>query len=699
MCPHFVSREKLAVVDDSHKCVVYDLATKEMLFEEKDANSVAWNTEFEDMLCFAGNGQLKVKTGNFPGHSQRMQGFVVGFTGSKVFCLNSLSVQTIDVPQSAPLYRYLEQNEFTKAYQVSCLGVTEADWRLLAWEALKSMNFEIARKAFIRVRDVRYIELVNALEQRKKQQLPNEETAEPELAKKVKSMLQAEIMAYQCKFQLAAKLFADCGEAQTAIKMFADLRMWEEAKKFATQSKIVDIKQLVQDQAKWAEEVQDWRAAAEMYTASGNTLKAVEIMGERGWFDDLLEIAQRVDTSETKILSLCASYFLKADKFKHARDVFLKIGDFDALLKMHIRLQEWEEAVRLAQKHKDRLKNVEEVYVPYAEWLISQDRFDDALEAYTKAKRPDHCTRLLLQLIDNAVAERRFRDASHYHWRLCEQQLSAIPVPDPATNSVGKDEKGGADGGGSVPKLPEATRAQLAAALENEHLSEIYYAYAMIYSYTDEPFTTLLPESLFHSARFLINKLSKTTGANQQQQQQIPSGVSMGNVYFTLGHHSLQLETYKLARQAFEKLLQMKLRTEWQRQVDLTSMTLQTKPYSDKDELLPVDYRSSSVNPLLNPNGTGDVCVNSGHPFVRSFVSFENLPLVEFQPTVRVLTSCFACTYVLRLMGSSLCSLELRTSRPRSSFKPIQMKVLTPKEPTRTTAAGRRRTTATARRP
>ncbi|DAZ94814.1 TPA: hypothetical protein N0F65_012841 [Lagenidium giganteum] len=600
------NREKLAVVDDSHKCMVYDLATKEMVFEEKDANSVAWNTEFEDMLCFAGTGQLKIKTGDFPVHAQRMQGFVVGFTGSKIFCLNSSAVQTIDVPQSAPLYRYLEQNEFLKAYQVSCLGVTEADWRLLAWESLKSMNFDIARKAFIRVRDMRYIELVNALEHMKKQQQPQDESADPETAKRVRMLLQAEIMAYQGKFPLAAKIFTDCGDPQKAIKMFADLRMWDEAKKFASQSKVVDIRQLVQDQAKWAEEVQDWRAAAEMYSASGNTVKAVEIMGERGWFDDLLEIANKLDASETKILSLCASYFLKADKFKHARDVYLKIGDLDSLLKMHIRLQEWEEAVRLAQKHKDRVKNVDEVFVPYAEWLTGQDRFDDALEAYTRAKRPDQCSRLLLQLITNSVSEKRFRDAAYYHWRLCEQQLGAITAASPQ-------------------ELTDADKEQVAAALDSEWLSQIYYAYAMVFSYTDEPFTTLLPESLFHSAQFLINKLSARNA-------RMPPGVSMASVYFTLGHHAIQLETFKLARQAFEKLLQMKLRPEWQTQVELTSMTLQTKPYSDKEELLPVDYRSSTTNPLLNPNGGSDVCVNSGHPFVRSFVSFENLPLVEFQP-------------------------------------------------------------------
>jgi len=47
--------------------------------QEKNANSVAWNTEFEDMFCFSGNGMLSIKTGGFPLHQQKLQGFVVGF--------------------------------------------------------------------------------------------------------------------------------------------------------------------------------------------------------------------------------------------------------------------------------------------------------------------------------------------------------------------------------------------------------------------------------------------------------------------------------------------------------------------------------------------------------------------------------------------------------------------------------------------
>ncbi|RLO11243.1 hypothetical protein DYB28_010046, partial [Aphanomyces astaci] len=446
----------IPLIKQSNAIVCLDISlTKELLYEEKGANSVAWNTEFDDMLCFAGQNQLKIKTGNFPVHAQRMQGFVVGFTGSKVFCLHALAVQAMDVPQSAPLYRYVEQKEFSLAYQVACLGVTESDWRLLAWEALKNMNFDIARKGFIRVRDIRYIELVNTVEATRK---GHAVAASPDVEKKNKAILQAEILAYQgtgifpldkwgllygdrglfhvifpmCgarvgKFHMAAKLLGDCDEATKAIQLFSDLRMWDDAKKYAAASKSIDVKQLVQDQAKWAEDVHDWRAATEMYLASGNVIKAVHIMGSRGWFNDLMEVVQRPDC-DPQVLSVCAEFLLQAGKFKQCRDVYLKvrtddeitlshicvddvienemarpIGDFDALMKMHLACQDWEEAVRLAQK--DKIKNVGEVYVPYAEWLAAQDRYEDALAAYTSAKRPDQCMNLLEQLISSAVAE------------------------------------------------------------------------------------------------------------------------------------------------------------------------------------------------------------------------------------------------------------------------------------------------------
>lgn len=40
------------------------------------------------------------------------QGFVVGFTGSKIFCLHVYAMSSVDVPQSAPMYQYLEKKMF-----------------------------------------------------------------------------------------------------------------------------------------------------------------------------------------------------------------------------------------------------------------------------------------------------------------------------------------------------------------------------------------------------------------------------------------------------------------------------------------------------------------------------------------------------------------------------------------------------------
>lgn len=189
--------------------------------------------------------------------------------------------------------------------------------------------------------------------------------------------------------------------------------------------------------------------------------------------------------------------------------------------------------------------------------------------------------------------------------------------------------------------MEAAERKILQSALEHERLSKVYHAYAMIFSFTDEPFTNVIPEWLFHSALFLLNTMNK--------QSRVLPGISLANIYFTLGHFAVQLEAYKLARQVFDRLLQMRVRNEWTQDIELTSMTLEIKPFSDKDELLPVDYRSSTKNSLLNPNGTGDTSIHSGHPMIRSFASFETLPLVEFQPMVCALRVCFefySCEFV-----------------------------------------------------
>jgi len=47
-------RQKVAVIDDFKSLFVYDVKTQQLLFQERNVTSIAWNLEVEDMLAYTG---------------------------------------------------------------------------------------------------------------------------------------------------------------------------------------------------------------------------------------------------------------------------------------------------------------------------------------------------------------------------------------------------------------------------------------------------------------------------------------------------------------------------------------------------------------------------------------------------------------------------------------------------------------------
>ncbi|RXN12603.1 intraflagellar transport protein 122-like [Labeo rohita] len=514
------SRSKLAVVDEHNTCLVYDIHTKELLFQEPNANSVAWNTQCEDMLCFSGSGYLNIKASNFPVHQQKLQGFVVGYNGSKIFCLHVYSMAAVEVPQSAPMYQYLERRMFQEAYQIACLGVTDNDWRDLATEALEGLDFHTAKKAFIRVRDLRYLELINSIEERKKRGENNNQ------------LFLADVYAYQGKFHEAAKLYRKTGHDSRALSMYTDLRMFEYAKDFLGSADPKDTKLLMKKQADWAKNSKEPRAAADMYLTAGEHMKAIEIIGEHGWMDMLIDLARKLDKAEREPLSRCAMFFKKFNHHGYAAEIYNKMGDLKALVQLHVDARHWDEAFSLVEKHSqfrddvyvpyaqwlaehDRFEEAQkvekhsqfrdDVYVPYAQWLAEHDRFEEAQKAFHKAGRQAEAVRVLEQLTHNAVVESRFNDASYYYWMLSMQCLDIA-----RDNSEKKDE-------------------MLKKFHSFQHLAELYHVYHSVHRYMSEPFSSNMPEILFNISRFLFHNLTKD----------VPMGIS--KVYPSVAAHALEL--------------------------------------------------------------------------------------------------------------------------------------------------------------
>ncbi|NXK60377.1 IF122 protein, partial [Sylvietta virens] len=573
------SRNKLAVVDENDTCLVYDIHTKELLFQEPNANSVAWNTQCEDMLCFSGGGYLNIKASNFPVHQQKLQGFVVGYNGSKIFCLHVFSMSAVEVPQSAPMYQYLERKMFKEAYQIACLGVTDADWRELAMEALEGLEFETAKKAFTRVRDLRYLELISSIEDRKKHGENNND------------LFLADVYAYQGKFHEAAKLYKRSGHEPLALEMYSDLRMFDHAKEFLGSGDPKDTKMLIKKQADWAKDINEPKAAVEMYLSAGEHMKAIEISGDHGWVDMLIEIARKLDKAEREPLAKCAFYFKQLDNPGYAAETYMKVGDLKALVQLHVETHRWEEAFALSEKHPEFK---DEVYVPYAQWLAESDRFEEAQKAFHKAGRQREAVRVLEQLTHNAVVESRFNDAAYYYWMLSMQCLD-------------------------IARENEGQQTEMLQKFHHfQHLAEVYHVYHFIQRYTEEPFSFHLPETLFNISRFLLHSLTKET----------PLGISKVNTLLALAKQSKALGAYKLARHAYDKLQGLQIPDRFQKSVELGSLTIRSKPFHDSEELVPLCYRCSTNNPLLN--NLGNVCINCRQPFVFSASSYEVLHLVEF---------------------------------------------------------------------
>lgn len=51
-----------------------------------------------------------------------------------------------------------------EAYEIACLGVTEGDWEALARAALEGLEYNIARKAFTRTRNLTHLELIHSIQ-------------------------------------------------------------------------------------------------------------------------------------------------------------------------------------------------------------------------------------------------------------------------------------------------------------------------------------------------------------------------------------------------------------------------------------------------------------------------------------------------------------------------------------------------------
>ena len=663
-------RSLVAVINSQYILTVVDLRSQEVLMTKDGVLSACFNSEVDDMLCYTSSVDSSVyvisgvgsrKTGNALAMSsigmggsssssepqeqlQHVSGQAIGFQGQKIYCLNRGIINGADVPQSANMMRALDTGDVRGAYSIACLGATEADWKLLAIRSLRANYLDVAKNSFARLKDTKFLSLLETIEHgeqtnggagggevggagsriaamapvgaamsrgvtRTRGATSDIPVTTAGVGATVKGerpldpMWQAELLAYEGHHQEAAKTFARAGKIDEAIRLLTDLRRWDDAKVFAQNAGRSDLSNLTSQQAKWLHEVNDWKGASELYVSMGQHMQAAKIVteaAEAGWPEVLVEVVRACPPDAKDVLLFCGEAFNKNEEDAFARETFLKAGDISQLMSLYVKRQMWKEAATLAEEHEGKFDV--SVFLPYAEWLVSQDRYEEAMTAFRKAGRTDLAKKVLEELTFNAVSESRFKDAAYYYWLLSRE------------------------GDTAADNLPIQQQSEF------EQKADLYFAYANVHTYITDPFTSSQPEMLFQVSRYIINSLGTS--------DYVPFGISKAATLFTLARQAMHLGAFKLAKNAYERLGKMQSLPRKQEDIEMDMLVVQAKPMRDEPEILPVCYRCASTNPLLNPFtnkfAKGDVCTNCGHPFVRSFINFGILPLVEFVPDFRI---------------------------------------------------------------
>lgn len=618
-----LDKSKLATVDSTGQLTVINVKTQDVLYSTSGVSSIAFNHEAENVLCYSSDKSISVVSGlgstmvkedgsSIPvpiePQEQYIAGHVVGFQGQRIYCLHRGNITLIDVPQGKNMLKALDVGDSQSAYNIACLGVPESDWKLLALRALRENSVSVAKNAFARLKDMKFLNLVEQIQRhRSLSQGDTNTTTNPKQNALISKLpakggldyaWNAELLASEGHHNEAAKAYARMGNIDDALRILTDMRLWEDAILLSRSSGRSDTSELTMRQAQWFQETNDWKGAAELYVTLGNYYQAAKVVADASsenndWRQVLIYVVRNTPVENTETLQFCGDFFASFDDDQFAREAYLKLGDISKLMQLYARRQMWDEAAKLADENEGKFDA--SVFLPYAEWLISKDCFEEAMNAYKKANRKDLAQKVLHELTKNAVSECRFKDAAYYYWLLSKE-------------------------------VEDANSTILQSQFELE--ADLYYAYTSVHSYVTDPFTNQQPEMLFQVSRFIINSLGNS--------ETVPQGISKASTLYTLARQAMNLESYKLARIAFDKLTKLRLPNKKLEEIELDLLTLQAKPVRDNADHLPVCYRCGTSNPLLNPFTSkfakGDVCTNCGHPFLRSFINFDILPLVEFVP-------------------------------------------------------------------
>ncbi|KAL3792162.1 hypothetical protein HJC23_009626, partial [Cyclotella cryptica] len=382
-----------------------------------------------------------------------------------------------------------------------------------------------------------------------------------------------------------------------AIELFIQLNRWDQARELAEKTGCLDIRTLGKRQAEWALQIKDINLAKSAYLESHDYVSVIELLRTNrekygNWETEILEIV-RISGSQKEVLAAAIEVFVQGGDYHHLAQLYIFTKDYNKLLQLHIEHRNWKEADKILDEQKDLLDGGGSL--ARAKILVMQGQFLQAFDFYLDAGRLDMARKIMIELSTSAAERNEYNNASHYLWILAKAlRERAVVLTDDVSDLIKR--------------------------------SECYYLYNRVFLSCTEPFVAFHPEALLNAAALLYNNCVHYGRYGCV-------GISITNVLSTLAKQASTLDANYTVKLCFDKLKEHQIPPPFPQVLSDSNK----KSLIDNSDVLPVCYRCGSENGLIQKNSTDNQCIDCGHPFLRCFLNFDVLPLVEFEPETGIL--------------------------------------------------------------
>uniref|UniRef100_A0A7S3VHU1 Anaphase-promoting complex subunit 4 WD40 domain-containing protein n=1 Tax=Dunaliella tertiolecta TaxID=3047 RepID=A0A7S3VHU1_DUNTE len=401
---------RMSIIDINGVLSFYDLEAKgsgkggtqgeHLAFERKDTWDMKWADDNPELFAVMEKTRMYIFRGLDPEEPVTSSAYLCSFHDLEITAvfIDDL-MQQPDQPDAEFMIVYetrslrdtrdlLKSTTMDNAYAFADTTSHPRLWRILAEHALEHLDFVMADKAYVRCADYQGIQFVKHLSK---------------LDVRTKQL--AEVAVYFKRFDEAEQLYHKMDRPDLAIEMRMRLGDWFKVEKLVREtggddSQLINawnkIGQYYSDRHKWAK-------AAQYYTQAKNSEMLVECFYALEDFASLEKLMQALPEGNVLLRSI-GEKFQSVGLCNEGVSAFLKAGDSKAAIDCCVLLNQWDQAVTLAQQH--NFPQIEGLLLKYASHLLEKQRHFEAVELYCKAGHHMEASQLLVELAKQS-AERR----------------------------------------------------------------------------------------------------------------------------------------------------------------------------------------------------------------------------------------------------------------------------------------------------